>query len=573
MRRTTTLGLILAAVVISAGAGWYAGTRIKSPAQVAAETEPPPPSLITVPVEMRTLSSDVIVRGEIRYEEPIELRLADPPAVLGGSAIVTLAPEEGALVEEGDVLLEVSGRPILVLQGELPMFRTIRPGDEGEDVLQIEQALNRLGFDPGTVDEVFDQETEAAIGDWYGSHGFSPPGPTEQESAELKAATEAVTAADQEVAAARRSLNSQSKPPPESMILQAESEVRSAERQLEDAKAREAADNAAATAAVDAATTQAQQAGADLETAESRLAQAQGGTHPDTGLPPTDDELAELEAAVADARAAVAAADAAVLDAEQQRDETSRVGASEVAAAEDYVQIAKASLAEAKQPPDTSDARGHVSDAKGRLADAEENLDEVEARIGTIASRSEIVFLRRLPARIDRVNVERGDDATGTIASITGSEMILAAAVGLADAPLVREGAHVEIEETWREISTTGVIAYKADHPGTDGVDDERLYLEITLDEQMDELNYENVKVTIPVQSTGGDVIAVPVAALSASADGSSRVQVEDEDGTVRLVVVDTGLAAGGYVEIASAEGSLDVGDRVVVGRDIAEEA
>ena len=41
MGRATTLGLILAAVVISAGAGWFAGTRIKSPAQVAAETEPP----------------------------------------------------------------------------------------------------------------------------------------------------------------------------------------------------------------------------------------------------------------------------------------------------------------------------------------------------------------------------------------------------------------------------------------------------------------------------------------------------------------------------------------------------
>mgnify|MGYP000564931573 FL=1 len=62
--------------------------------------------------------------------------------------------------------------------------------------------------------------------------------------------------------------------------------------------------------------------------------------------------------------------------------------------------------------------------------------------------------------------------------------------------------------------------------------------------------------------------MTVPLAALAAAADGSSRVQVEDGDGTTRFVVVDTGLAAGGYVEITSADGLLHAGDRVVVGRE-----
>ncbi|MEA2022972.1 MAG: peptidoglycan-binding protein [Actinomycetota bacterium] len=572
MRRTTTFGLILAAVVISAGAGWFAGSRIKSPAQVAAETEPPTPSLITVPVEMRTLSSDVITRGEIRYEEPVELQLADPPATLGGAAIVTLAPEEGMLIEEGEVLLEVSGRPILVLRGELPMYRTTRPGDEGDDVLQLEEALRRLGLDPGEVDGVFDDATEAAIIDWYGSHGFVPPGPNEQEAADLKAASEAVAAAEQEVSSAKRDLSSVSQGPSQAGILSAEADVRSAERELEDARARRAADDAAATVAVDAAAAQAEQAAADLATADDRLAQALAGTHPDTGLPPTEEELVELETAVADAASLVDAAEAALLDAQQQRDEISPSGASAVAAAEDRVAIAKAFLEEAKRPQDTSGARGYVSDAKQRLADAQESLEEVEARVGTIASRSELVCLKELPARIDRVRVARGDAATGPIASITGSEMILASSVPLADASLVREGMAVVIEETWQEIETTGVIAFKADRPGTNDVGDERLYLEITLDEEMEELNHENVKVVIPVQSTGGDVMAVPVAALAAAADGSSRVQVEDGDETTRFVVVETGLAAGGYVEIASADGPLDAGDRVVVGREAGEQ-
>jgi hypothetical protein len=146
--------------------------------------------------------------------------------------------------------------------------------------------------------------------------------------------------------------------------------------------------------------------------------------------------------------------------------------------------------------------------------------------------------------------------------------MILASSVPLVDASLVREGMPVQIEDTWQEIETTGVIVFKADRPGTNEVGEERLYLEIALDEEMEELNHANVKVTIPVQSTGGEVMTVPLAALAAAADGSSRVQVEDGDGTTRFVVVDTGLAAGGYVEIISADGLLHAGDRVVVGRD-----
>ena len=61
--------------------------------------------------------------------------------------------------------------------------------------------------------------------------------------------------------------------------------------------------------------------------------------------------------------------------------------------------------------------------------------------------------------------------------------------------------------------------------------------------------------------------MAVPAAALYATADGSTRVEVEDSDGTLRTVTVETGLAAGGLVEITPINGDIAVGDLVVVGR------
>ena len=55
------LAVVAGIAVLSAGVGWFAGQRIKSPAEVAAEAAPPEPSLITVPIELRTLSQDCLL--------------------------------------------------------------------------------------------------------------------------------------------------------------------------------------------------------------------------------------------------------------------------------------------------------------------------------------------------------------------------------------------------------------------------------------------------------------------------------------------------------------------------------
>ena len=73
---------------------------------------------------------------------------------------------------------------------------------------------------------------------------------------------------------------------------------------------------------------------------------------------------------------------------------------------------------------------------------------------------------------------------------------------------------------------------------------------------------------TLPIQSTGKAVLAVPVAAVSIAGDGTSRVEVEDAPSKpTRFVTVIPGLAAEGYVEITPTIGQrLVEGDLVVVG-------
>ena len=76
-----------------------------------------------------------------------------------------------------------------------------------------------------------------------------------------------------------------------------------------------------------------------------------------------------------------------------------------------------------------------------------------------------------------------------------------------------------------------------------------------------------NVRVTIPVRSTSGKVLAVPVAALSSGSDGGSRVEVL-RNGKVDLVPVTVGLSADGFAQVTPAgDAKLSEGDQVVVGR------
>ena len=166
-RRTVAVGLV-AALLLSVGA-WVAGAQIRSPAQVAAETAAPDPSAITVPVEDRVLSSEVIVRGTVRYGSPQPVVLATSEIKQGGATtadIVTTRPRRGARVGEGTVAMSVSGRPVFVLRGAQASHRDMRPGSRGPDVRQLEVALSRLGFFPGSIDGRYDGETAAAVASW-----------------------------------------------------------------------------------------------------------------------------------------------------------------------------------------------------------------------------------------------------------------------------------------------------------------------------------------------------------------------------------------------------------------------
>ena len=495
--------VVTAVAGVAAGSillGYAAGAQVISPADRAARTAAPPASPITAPVERRRLESQVVARGDTAFAGAIDVRVEtselETPAVVSGGV-----PEVGANVDEGDVLLQVAGRPVLVLGGELPAYRTLRPGATGPDVAQLESILERLGIDPGTVDDQYDQDTGHAVAELFERSGYQAPAP-EATPGELAQAEAALASAEASVQAAEGSLAAAQAGAPLSEVLSAQADVNEAARALAEAQA--------------------------------------------SGTP------------------------------------------GEVAAAQDQLAVAQAVLQEAQQPLDTPEMHAAVDSARAERDAAAAELADLQDAAGTPLPASEVVVLPGLPRRVDQVNVTRGQLIDGPVMRVSGAQLVINAHVGGEDRQLLTEGlaAVMELGDLRLDGHVTAITSDGEDTgaAGSAGAEGETSTTEagsegseggftvvVTPDsitpEQLDALRDTNVKVTIPVSATEGEVLAVPLAALTAGPGGQSRIEVLRGDGT-ELVPVEVGLSAGGYAEIRPAAGqSLEAGDAVVVGR------
>lgn len=481
LRGNRTLWIVAACAVVSLVVGLLVGRFLISPAEAS---ETPDPGLVTVPVEFGALSNDVTLRADVGYADAVEVTI---DTTSGGSIVTGSVPEVGATLNPLSIALEVVGRPVIVLPGELPAYRTLRVGVSGPDVLQLKQALVSIGIDAGDVaSNLFDQATANAVGQLYAQAGYPLPSPEEGAEDTVRAAEEGVRAAQSGVAQAEQALAAAGAGPSSLETWQADVRVAQAEQALADAKN-------------GAEGTNVQQAEWDVQTA--RLERDQLWAARDTG------------------------AERAALDAARQQ-----VGA------------------------------------------AEESLASARESVLPYLPSGEVLFLTELPRRVDAVNVKRGSAISGAVMTVSGATVRLTGAAAEADARLLEAGAEGIFELPDGTEHRAVVSELK---PGKDA----KARWEVVFEpdpltaEQIAQLQGSNVRVRIAVGATEGDVLSVPLAALTAGPGGESRIEVvesdprEGEDAKTRLVVVETGLAAKGAVEVTPVEGELDEGDLVVVGK------
>lgn len=171
---TRTVALLTLMATALVGIGFALGVYFESPEEAALRI---PPTVATITDQLRSevLEDSITFRGAFVPASRAALRLASS---LEGRVVTAVLLQPESDLQFGKAVIEVEGRPVIVLRGELPAWRDFHPGmTPGPDVEQLQTALADLGFYKGRLNGEFTTQTLAAARSMYRATGYrSPPG-------------------------------------------------------------------------------------------------------------------------------------------------------------------------------------------------------------------------------------------------------------------------------------------------------------------------------------------------------------------------------------------------------------
>ncbi|MFC7550368.1 peptidoglycan-binding protein [Plantactinospora sp. GCM10030261] len=163
------VGTVAAVVAVGAGVAAAVGFGGRDPGTAAASSRPP----ATATVTRQTLVDSESVSGELGYGT------SRAATARGQGGTVTWLAGTGSVVKRGKPLYAIDTEKVVLLYGSLPAYRTLRSGDEGTDVKQLEQNLAALGYDGFTVDDEYTDATADAVEQWQEDLGLDQTGRVE----------------------------------------------------------------------------------------------------------------------------------------------------------------------------------------------------------------------------------------------------------------------------------------------------------------------------------------------------------------------------------------------------------
>lgn len=166
MRRASRLVAGALAGTAAAGAvGLALGMRDAAPPASAGTSQPGATAEVTRTDLVTTVTED----GTLGWDDTHELR----PRVSG---TITRLPDVGAVVEPGGQLYRVDEVPVVLLRGEVPLYRELHAGLSGDDVAEVESNLVALGYTGFTADDDYTAATAQAVRAWQGDLGVTRTG-------------------------------------------------------------------------------------------------------------------------------------------------------------------------------------------------------------------------------------------------------------------------------------------------------------------------------------------------------------------------------------------------------------
>lgn len=157
MRKWILTGLA-AVLVVGASIVYFASSGGNSGAK---------PLLITATAQPRDLRDEVVVQGTLGRVEERTINSVNEAAQVSRVYL-----DDGATLTDNEAILALDGRDSVTAVGEFPFFRRLDVGAEGTDVRQLEQILRDAGYSPGTVDQLYTEQTRFALAQWQAAHRY-----------------------------------------------------------------------------------------------------------------------------------------------------------------------------------------------------------------------------------------------------------------------------------------------------------------------------------------------------------------------------------------------------------------
>ncbi len=166
MRRLATVAAALLGSAALVAIGFWAGKTALVPPEVP---------FVTHAAQSYTVSQGSVGRV---VQVSVTAVWSTQATVVGGvdGVVTAVGHQPGAFAAAGEVVATVNLRPIVVAEGATPMFRSMRRGDRGPDVRQLQSLLRGLGLLRRAPTGSFDSATVAAVMAWQRSMGAEADG-------------------------------------------------------------------------------------------------------------------------------------------------------------------------------------------------------------------------------------------------------------------------------------------------------------------------------------------------------------------------------------------------------------
>jgi hypothetical protein len=137
--KTRVLAVAVGLIALGVGGGALLMPGVKRAAAAAAQSP-----MHTAQVQERTLSATVSEDGTLTYRARPD---GSPYSVINHAhGTYTQLPMAGTVISQGRVLYRVNNRPVVLLHGSTPAYRTLSAGATGPDVAELNADLVALGY-------------------------------------------------------------------------------------------------------------------------------------------------------------------------------------------------------------------------------------------------------------------------------------------------------------------------------------------------------------------------------------------------------------------------------------------